>query len=455
MDSKKYGKALVRLYYIGDKLYKDKSADAPERPSQDRYKAQFSYAYQRDRFSVISEFNKFSDKDFMKDFFEREYDKEPHPLSYTIFDYAFSNSSLSLLAQKRANHFFEEIEYLPQLEYDFFNQRIGNSNFYFKSDSLAGSLYKKFDSTDSEEPDEHALRIHSHNVLSYHKRIGFLNVIPYVGNYSTFYSRNIYSDRNLIREAFEGGVEASTTLYKTYNTDFNLFSRHIDKVRHVVTPTVKHVYIHGPSVSKDSLYQFDDIDDLEREQKVVFTLENKLQAKNKKEVWDLFYFSPSVEYKIEDPNKGSYFSKVTSDFEFYPTKSLSISGDANYDIVDRAFKEANIDINFKDTKNDRYKVSFGHRYSRGYSNQGTVDLSVKLTPKWQFKSYLRYEYSTGKFQEQQYILRRDLHCWWMDLGLDVDDDKNFTLWVIFRVKAFPSVHIGFDQTYHGGRKSYE
>lgn len=473
-ESKEFGEALVNFYYIEDKLYHlenrdDLFSEYPERNklaqkylNDDRYRGQFSYSWQpMENLSIKSEFHKWSDQNVTKDFFEREFDIEPHPLTYTLMSYAFSNSSLSLLTQKRLNRFFTETEYLPQLEYDFYRQELGKSNFYLESDTKVGKLaYRVSDSGDDPEGtpdffrDGDAFRFHSHNVLSYANSIKWLYFNPYVGYYTTFYSKNIFGDRDLWRTAPEAGVNLSTKLFKSFDTDFSLFGEEIDKIRHIMTPTVSYSYIHAPTVSKNNLYPFDDIDYLEREEKIVFEFENKWQAKNDERAWDFVYFSPSVEYQINREGRGSYFDKIKSELEIYPKKGLSLNGDTEYDVRERAFKEANIDLRFRDTENDRYTISFGHRYLRRDSSQSTFGLTYKITPKLQFRNYLRYEYKTGKFEEQQYALRQDLHCWWMDLGLDIDKNQEYTFWVKFTLKAFPDAHVGFDHSYDGAKKEY-
>ena len=96
----------------------------------------------------------------------------------------------------------------------------------------------------------------------------------------------------------------------------------------------------------------------------------------------------------------------------------------------------------------------GHRYTRKDSSQATFGFNYQLTPKLEFRNYLRYRFDENKFQEQQYALRTDLHCWCMDLGIDVNKDKDVTFWLIFRLKAFPDVSVGFDHTYDGAKESY-
>ncbi|HIE36273.1 MAG TPA: LPS-assembly protein LptD [Candidatus Omnitrophica bacterium] len=457
------GEILLNYYFIEDELYSlDKRKELidyyPERKDtiaeyleDDRYKAQIYYFWQpTPYFSIRSEVNKFSDKDFMHDFFYREYEKEPHPLTYTLFDYALNNSSLSLLVQKRMNHFFTETEYLSQLEYNLYRQNLGKSNFYWESKTTLGNLTYKVANSDL---DYDAVRFHSHNILSFSKNIKWLYFNPYIGNYFTFYSKNSFGDENTFRVAPEIGLNLSTKLYRVFGVNFNFFQK-IEKIRHIITPQIQYHYIHSPTVSKDHLFSFDNIDDLERKEAVVFILDSKLQAKNKEKVWDFVYFSPSLEYQINKEGKGSYFNKMNMDLEIYPREGISLVSDAEYDFLDRAFKEVNLDIDFSDTKNNKYSVKFGHRYLRKESSQTTVGLTYQITSKLQFKNYLRYEYKKGDFKEQQYALRVDLHCWWLDYGVNIDDDKSFTFWVIFRLKAFPDIHIGFDHTYHGAKKEY-
>jgi lipopolysaccharide assembly outer membrane protein LptD (OstA) len=464
METKRFGQAFLNYYYINDRLYAlDKREELfdkyPERKSvsskyleNDRYKWQLSYNWQPStNLSIKSEFHKFSDENFMKDFFYREFEVEPHPLSYTLIDYAFYNSSLSLFAQKRANRFFTETEYLPQLEYNLFRHNLGKSNFYFQSKTTLGNLtYKRANS----DVDDDAFRFHSHNTLNFTKNIRWLYINPYTGYYTNFYSKNKFGDENILNLAPEVGIDLSTKLYRIFDVHSNVWGRKIDKLRHILTPKISYSYIHPPTVSKSHIFQFDTIDDLERKEKIILTLDNKLQARNEKAVWDFIYFSPSVEYQINKENKGSYFDKTKADFEIYPKEGVSLTSDVEYDNVDRAFKEANVDLTFSDTKNKKYSLSFGHRYSKDESSQSTLDVTYQLTKKLQFKNYLRYEYKTGDFKEQQYALRVDLHCWWMDLGLDVDNDSDVTFWVVFKLKAFPDVNVGFEHSYRGAKKNY-
>ncbi len=477
-ETKDYGKALFKYYRLTDDLYKleNRSELFDEYPDRrdddnfedDRYKAQFSYNWQpTSRLSLKSEFHKFSDKYFMKDFFEQEYDIEPEPESYLLTTYSFDNSNLSLFAQKRVNRFFGETEYLPQLEYNFYKQRLGQTKFYFESIDKLGNLR---DTTKDVGETNDAFRVYSENILSYQDKFGWLSLNPYVGAYTAYYSQNRFGKDDIFRAAPAFGITLNTKLYKIFPGSWYFFGQDVNTFRHIITPEVEYNYIHDPTVSNNNLFQFDEEDDIQRKENIIFRFKNKLQAKNEERIWDFLYFSPALEYRINEEGKGSYFDNVTTDLEIYPTENISLNSDAKYEFERDAFTEVNADLTFKSSQKvpveyengieqeSKYSVSVGHRYLKSDSSQGTLGLTYNLTPKLQFKNYIRYEYSTGDFERQQYALRVDLHCWWMDIGvyLDRQDEggKDLTFWLAFSLKAYPDINVGFDQTFDGAKSSY-
>ncbi|MCP4652357.1 MAG: LPS-assembly protein LptD [Candidatus Omnitrophica bacterium] len=468
MESKNFGEALINYYYLDDEMYRSnkrndlfkiypgRAAVSDKYLEDDRYKAQGAYCWQiSPKMSITSEFNKFSDEYFIKDFFYREYEVQPHPLSYGLIDYSFSNSSLSLLGQKRMNRFWSETEYLPQLEYDFYKQNLGNSSFYFESNTAVGNLSYK---TANSDVDHDAMRAHSHNTLSYAKKVGWLYFNPYIGNYTTFYSKDSSSRENVTRTTPAAGASLSTKLYKTFRVDGNILGKTVDSMRHVLTPTLQYDYIHQPTIPNSDLFQFDGTDNLVRKESVIFKLDNKLQAKSQEEIWTFLYFSPAVEYAIHEEGKGSYFKNIKADLEIYPRAGLALNSDTEYDFSLGAFRGVNVDLTLSDPEENKYSISLGQRYTRSDSSQSTLGLEYQLTPKVRFTNYIRYENTDRRFKEQQYALRTDLHCWWMDVGLDVDEkenkDRKFTFWLVFTLKDFPDLHLGFDHSYEGARKDY-
>jgi hypothetical protein len=478
VESKDFGQAFAKYYSLKDKMYEldkrnslfdlypDRKNIDPKYLENNRYRADLSYQTQLySKLSVITQFHKFSDNYFIKDFFEREYDINPNPLSYILASYPFSNSSLSLLMQKRVNRFQSQTEYLPQLEYNFFKQELGLSKFYIESDNKLGTLtYKRAYSG----LDEDAARLYSHDTLSYVGKVKWIKIIPYAGAYGAFYSKNAFGDHDIWRLAPEMGATLNTDFYKIFDKSWKLLGEGIDKMRHVLTPEVTYSYIHDPTVSNNNIFQFDSDDSLAREEKVVFALKNKLQLKNKKRTWDFVYFSPSFEYMIHPEGHKSYFSTINADLEVYPKDWLALKADSSYDVPTRRFSSFNADFSIqgrtkvfedgKEVEKEKYSFSYGQRYTRTSSTQGTLGLRYQFTPKLQYKGYARCEYNTGDILEQQHSIRFDLHCWWMDLGLDIDKQeegvKDSTVWVIFTLKDFPDIRINFDHGYKATKRQY-
>ncbi|MFA7677776.1 MAG: LPS assembly protein LptD, partial [Candidatus Omnitrophota bacterium] len=389
----------------------------------------------------------------------------PNPLSYVLGTYSMGNSSLSLLAQKRVNSFYSQVEYLPQLEYYFYKQQLGASKVYLESSEKFGNLTNK---TAYSDVDDDAVRLYAHNTFTYVDKIKWFDISPYVGAYTNHYSKNIFGDEDIWRVALETGATLSTKMYRVFDADWSLFGEPVEKMRHVLTPEVTYRYVHEPTVSDDELFQFEDIDSLTRTESVVFALKNKLQVRNKEKSWDFVYFSPSFAYNIHPEGGKSRFTTIAADLEIYPREGISLNSDAQYDVATRRFSSFNADLTFsgkttviqegKEAEIEKYSFSYGHRYSRQSSTQGTLDFRYQLTPKVKFKGYVRCEYNTGDFQEQQYAIRTDLHCWWMDIGIDLkrrsEGSKDTTFWVMFRCKAFPEISVDFDQGYDGAKKSY-
>ncbi len=467
LRSSAVGNLLLNGDFLDDKLYAERKRDDlfqkhPERAvipdkyfSPDRYRAEAAYNWNATpQLDFVGEYNRLSDEAYRKDFFYNEYETEPHPMNYLLTSYALGRSSFSLLTQGAVNPFFTETEYLPQLSYDVYRQSLLGSNFYFQSQTALGEL-GHHTAYSTVVDDFRAERAHSHNDLSYVQNFGIVRVTPYAGAYTTYYSQELDRERDVFRFAPETGVNFSSKFFKPLDWRGNFLGENIEKMRHILTPSIDYNYIRTPTVQGPRLYQFDSIDALARQEKVVFTLENKLQAKTSARTWDLLYFAPSAEYHIDDEGLGSHLDNVQSTLEFYPRPNFSFDNKIIYNCANHYLQEFDADFNFKDPgPNARYHIAMGNSYVHSDTSQGILDCAYKITPKLELSSYIRYEYKGAHFQEQQYKLRTDLHCWWLDICLDVARKGVMTLWFKLTLKDFPGIHFGFDHNYQGAKHEY-
>ncbi len=434
-----YGEGIAKLYYIGDRDKRSFDEDNPVWVGSDRYKAQIRHQWQvTPNLSTKIEFHKFSDKYFMEDYFYREYERDNQPESYLLTTYSLPYASLSLFAQKRVNRFFTQTEYLPRLKLDVFRRRIGKTNFYFDADySMSNLAYKRAAPSDN---DDDVFRVDTLNRITYQEKLAWLNFQPFVSMRETYYSKNKTGEEDIFRAAFSSGVELSTKLYKQLSEDFDFFGIKAGRMRHIITPIVKYEYTHRPTVSKNVLMQFDSVDDIERENKMTFTLENKIQAKNENKVWDMLYFAPSVSYVFNEEARGSHFHKLTNNLEFRPFDDLYFEQKYEYDLDKQRTEEITSDVvwNFLDCE-----LKAGHRYVRNEDSEIHTSFKYRISPKWEFTNRIRYDAKRGDTTEQEYFFTHELNCWFVDFGLSVDEDYEKTIWVVFRVKAFPESGIQF------------
>jgi len=465
LETKDFGELYSSYYHLQDDLYNlkdrpDLFKQYPERVGMNdkylegnRYKGEVAYNWQANQnLSFVGELNKYSDEFFTKDFFRQEYDAVPHPMSYGLAAYSFGRSSLSLLAQDRVNDFYSETEYLPQLSYDVYRQSIASTNLYFQSKTTLGSLDYKTAYTGIKYSTD---RAYSRNILSYVQNVGFVKIVPYVGGSASYYSRGLNAyDTDLYRGAFEDGVAVSTKFYKPFNFRMNMVGEEIEQMRHVFTPEIDYSFVHTPTIDQGRLFQFDSLDALARDERFTFTLANKLQAKAGAHTWDLLYFTPSVVYRLNHSGTGNYLDLLDNRLEIYPHANVSLRSDTEYSFHEQRFKSANVDIYYAEPKSAKYTIAMGERYSyKDNYPQDTIDFTYRLTPKFSFHAYAVYECHLRNFQDQQYTLRTDLHCWWLDTGFEVDSRRNKVFRVTFTLKDFPDLHFGFNQKYNNTPKN--
>ena len=134
---------------------------------------------------------------------------------------------------------------------------------------------------------------------------------------------------------------------------------------------------------------------------------------------------------------------MTLDTEFTPNPFFALYSDMTYDNDQQTLRTANVDAYFNSQKNWTFDLS--RRYTRDDDDIVTAQWEYKFNPKWRTALYQRWNADTGKSQEQQYAFVRDLHSWEVEFAYKDKRDADTggcEVWVIFRLKAFPSVGTG-------------
>ncbi|MDP2939740.1 MAG: LPS export ABC transporter periplasmic protein LptC [Candidatus Omnitrophota bacterium] len=446
------GEGLIRTYYMNERniqtehLWKLLLEEPEATTERERFKIQWRHKWEIDRQTeAISQYYRITDNDFVKDYFLREYEKDYNPQTFFLLTRNFSNHALSFRTDARVNRYVSQVERLPEINFNFTSQKIGDSNFYFNDSSVFSNLTNK--SASPSEIRQKAYRVHSDNQISYQKKIAFIETKPFVGGRQTYFSRTLTREyTNAIRGMFYTGIDLSTKFYRIFEVNTNYLKLDINRLRHIITPTVSYSYSHRPTVDASKLISFDSVDSLDRQHQVNFALENKIQTKKQGTSVDLLRLIYSTNYLIKRDPEGSRFDHINGDLEITPYKWLTFSADTDYDTRTRKLLTVNFDV--LASQGDDWYVGFGRRYSRKSSNLITGEFAYRLNPKWKFRIYQRYESRTDRIREQEYSIIRDLHCWEMDINYNYTPGLGNSIWLVFRIKAFPKMSFEFENRFN-------
>ncbi len=449
---------MVRKNLIGDILGK-----------YSRYLVRWRHKYDLDpQTNFIAEYHRIKDskmallggdQNFLKDYFYREYEKESQPLSYLSLHHSFDYSSLDMLIQKRVNDWYDQDEKLPEIRFNLPSIELGNSPFYFEDNSsymnynhpnpvstppsVSHLFYNAYDTT---------------NKLSMPVRVAFLNFNPFISGQATIYDKkDVYGSTNHL--TFSLGSDLSTKFYRLFDVKTNFLGLDINGLRHIITPTASYSYT-KTSVMPTGKFEFGG-NSTTGAGAVALELENKLQTKRNNQKVDIALFKVDSTYDIKPKTgdkRGSNFSDFLFDLEVYPYSWLSFIVDATYkhsgnrsDAGYNCFTNANYDLDFN--FGEERTIGIGQRYQLKGGNELTFSFNWRLNPKWKFSFYQRYNRGHDPtlkrgLREQEYTLSRDFHCWIGELTYNLKRGQGESIWLVFRLKAFPELAFEYNQSYH-------
>ncbi|MEW5758176.1 MAG: LptA/OstA family protein [Candidatus Omnitrophota bacterium] len=444
-----------KAYYTNEQI----PEAGPGTTERQRYLLRFRHKTQLKNTDIISEFHRTSDINFLKDYFYREYQSDVQPKSYIYVTHNFLpiNSNLSAYYLKRTNHFYSEIDKLPEIKFETNNQSLFGSPVYFKNITTLTNFTHKFISPTDIDYDQ--VRFDTLNKLSFPFKAAFLELTPYGGSRETFYKKDIAGDGIAPRTAVVAGLDASAKLFKVYDFKMDSFGLDINKIRHIINPVARFSYTHKPTIPADKLREFDDIDKIENDKQVIIELINKLQTKTKNDVSrDLAIFRVDTSYIFKDfyTGKGK-FSNIYFDLEIWPYEWVHFETEATYDKSLNVFDTVNIDL---DLNQKKWSYLTGFRYRRSVGKQMISQFRYRINPLWEFRTYQRFEFSRATdaygeplygLREQEYAISRDLHCWLLSMAYNVKKNGGHTVWFTLTCKAFPEAELRMDATYSGPR----
>lgn len=446
-QTKKYGQGIIRTYYMNERSLAPKKHLWDERlvPTieRERFKAEWRHQWEIDKeTNAIWQYSKLSDAQFIEDYFKRQHQEDTTSAgTYFLLTRALPAGILSFRTDKRVNRFESMIERMPEIRYDLASQKLGGSNFYLEN-LTTFSNFSKVLASPSEDRRE-TMRLHTDNEVSYPMKISFLELKPFVGGSQTYYSKTKDpSQYSVLRGTFRTGADLSTKFYRVFDVETDKFGLDINRLRHIITPSVAYQYLHEPTILSSVLDEFDEIDAKSGGHSIIFGLENKLQTKRKGKSVDLLRTSVSTDFLLkEHPGNIGGFNAITADVEVTPYRWLNYNLESRYSTRDRQLETVNMDLSLFGPGDKAY-MSLGKRWNGRQDDTMVSEVGYIINSKWSLVVENQYDLDSGTMTLQEYSVKRDLHDWIMQVNFNETRGKGSEIWLVFTLKAFPE--IGFD-----------
>jgi lipopolysaccharide assembly outer membrane protein LptD (OstA) len=475
---KKY-EGILRGYWIDDAnpFYHANSEEREPTTTNQRYRLQLKHTQSlSDRDGMMMDANYLSDPFVMEDFFDKEYRNEVQPENRLSVMHRGDSFSAGLLANVRLNDFYENINRLPEANFEVNQLKLGNTPFYYESQNTAGFLQhvypKSTDTNSATRASYDAFRLDTLHTLYYPTRnFDFLNIMPRVRYEGTLYSKSYATQITTNLTVLSTPVitaKGTNTVLTTTNTitqtmvDNGAGMRHLPQfgvessfkafgvitegptgigrdvgLRHVAEPYVNYTFQPEPNLLPGELPQFDAVDGLNMEHDIQLGMRNKLQTKRRGYVQNLVDFDVYTYYRFENPaGVTNDFSNIMSLTRLRPCDWLMLDLDATFNPYTSEFESFNTQFALFDE--DASRIAVEHRYTKEINNLISLEIMLFPQDRWSFRVYGRYDLDNSQMQEHSYLIQHKNDCISVGLGLRRLDNETM-VWLQFWLTAFPQM----------------
>jgi lipopolysaccharide assembly outer membrane protein LptD (OstA)/TolA-binding protein len=443
------GAGEIKTYYINDSDPYDSDDPAAERAltDADRYRIKVSHREEFDDETYFAtRLNWLSDPGIIEDFFTDEFQNEANPENFAVLQRSAENYAAGVRVDHRLNDFYTTVDRIPALSYDWYRSRIEGTPLYFESENNVGLFQKQYAETNmpwSVQPSNYdSGRFDTYNRLFLPLRFReFFNVVPRAGYRGTWYTDTPSGspDENY-RHIMELGTLTSFKAYKTLTGKSGFYG---DGLRHVIEPYADYSYRVKPTVSPTNLYQFDEIDALDKQNEIRFGGRNFLQTKRGTKRLVNFLDSDIYTTYRFDQATNTLFGPLTADAQMSLTDNFFIQSDLEYDWYTHDLSPANARLTL--ITGDQSEYSFGYRYVDNERSLFTP--SVKLFPNddWSYEFSARYDGLRDEWEERKILINHKFDCIGMGVGYRSDEDDEHQFWVQFWLTAFSQAAVDFSR----------
>ncbi len=432
----------IETYYINDSDPYDRHDKAPEIRKlidSQRYRVKLTDREKIDEQTYFAtKLNWLSDPDIVEDFFNDEFRHEANPENYAVVQRSADDYAASLRIDRRMNDFYTTVDRVPEMTYDWYRSRLGDSPFYFESENNVAFLEKLYAETNLpsvfRDDNYRSARFDTYDRIFLPLRFKeFFNVIPRAGYRGTWYSETAEGASADYRNILELGTLTSFKAYKPITEKSGFFG---NGLRHVVEPYADYSWRPEPSMTPTNLFQFDSVDALDKQNEVRFGARNLLQTKRGlKRVSNFVDSDIYTTGRFETPEGQKSFSNLVADTELSLTDNFFIQSDIEYNWYTHDVNPANARLKF--VTDDKSEYSMEYRYLAG--TRSLITPRAKLFPNddWSYEFSVSYDEKFNEWYERKILVNHKFDCVGMGVGFRIDEDDQTQFWVQFWLTAFP------------------
>ena len=401
----------------------------------ERYRIRLNHYWNAtDRDQVLVQALFVSDVRIQKDFFRREYREMTEPENYATFTHYGDFFSAGLNTQFALNDFYAQVERLPEAWFTLNSLELGETGLYLENDTSAAFLRRQFAEPDylrklkgaTAADDYEAFRGDTRFELNYpRKYMGFLSVVPRIAWEGTYYDktrRAVHSTNfveqtqtDLFGNAYTAIVEKATTTYVEEDADFRSVFEAGTEVstraygywdeatgrqwRHVVEPYADWTYIPEPNLRPNQIWQFDDIDKLDKRDTLKIGLRQRWQFRDEEvDQFERFYLDlyGTINLEPEDKKDEKTLSSVGCEGRYYPASWVSFSAKGLYDFDKELIDRAELVLT---TWHDIFRCDVEYLFREDRDNRFSGYVTWYPNEHWGFDLFGRYEFEESQVEE--------------------------------------------------------
>ncbi|MCO6435798.1 MAG: LPS assembly protein LptD [Phycisphaerae bacterium] len=411
--------------------------------------------YLEDDWQLTLEASYISDKGFLEEFFEDEFDNEKDQETLLYLKKQRDNWAFTILLQARLLDFYTQTERLPEFGYFRIGQPLGDSVVWHSANRLGFVRYRPMDQSFQELLRDGRLvgsgsvvRTDSRQELEAPLDIGPLRLVPFGSIRQTSWD-DTPDDGGVQRIFGTYGVRGSMYAWKTY-PQLTSALWDIDGLRHVIKTDITAWAAHTNRDSHE-LYAFDEnvegIDEIDGVQVGVRqrwqTYRGRGETRRKVDVLTLdletgFFNDATGEYKTNGftsysrPEESIARNYVNSNTIWRLNDRTALLSEMNYDVNDAELDILNVSVAVERSPRLRYVI--GYRFiDESHSDLLGMDLSYALTDKHSLAVRERFDLRRGRTLDFTVALIRRFPRWFSALSFALDEPEddfgvNLSIW---------------------------